>query len=232
MSTILRTEGVVGLYRGYLPALLGTIPGVSMYFVSFEMSKSFMDGKFREHTSQMRSHLTNFACGFFAEAVSCVIWVPTDVIKERAQVLNKSNSNFGIMSEIIRKDGFKGLYRGYSATLASFGPFSALYFMFVEQLKSSSKLWLGTDHLNFPHLVAICALSGGSAAFLTAPLDLIKVRLQVANTRVSVLSALRKVWVNDGLRGLFRGGSSRVWFAVPNTALTMAIMESIKTRLT
>jgi len=39
----------------------------------------------------------------------------------------------------IRKtEGITGLYRAYGATVASFGPFSALYFLFYEKLKKSS----------------------------------------------------------------------------------------------
>jgi hypothetical protein len=30
---------------------------------------------------------------------------------------------------------------------------------------------------------------------------------------------------------LFRGSGSRVWFAAPNTAITMAVMESVRYRL-
>jgi hypothetical protein len=32
-------------------------------------------------------------------------------------------------------EGIKGLYRAYAATVFSFGPFSALYFMLYEHIK-------------------------------------------------------------------------------------------------
>ena len=37
------------------------------------------------------------------------------------------------------KEGLSGLYKGYGATVLSFGPFSGLYFMFYEKIK----VWLG-----------------------------------------------------------------------------------------
>lgn len=38
------------------------------------------------------------------------------------------------------------LSQGYLATLASFGPFSALYFMFYEQAKATSQTLIGEEN--------------------------------------------------------------------------------------
>jgi hypothetical protein len=172
-----------------------------------------------------------------AEAVSCIVWVPTDVLKERAQANpSVTSSASSTIRSILRQDGLRGLYRGYGATLASFGPFSAFYFMFTERFKSQVKVVTGQTELTFPQLVGACAVSGGSAALITAPLDLIKVRMQVEMRQSgsrgdygSLLTGLRHVLNREGWRGLFRGGSSRVWFAVPNTAITMSLMEYLLT---
>jgi hypothetical protein len=229
--TIVRNDGITGLYRGFGPALIGTVPGVALYFTSFEMAKAKL-----ERIGSERPNLVNFTAGFLAEVVSCIVWVPTDVLKERAQALNvgKTHGHIGSPSlrDIIHKEGFRGLYRGYGATLAAFGPFSAFYFMFAEQLKNVSRSSLGRPDLSFMELVSICAVAGGGAALCSAPMDLVKVRMQVERQNNSnypgFLSALRQIFAKEGVRGLFRGGSSRVWFAVPNTAITMSIMESIK----
>ena len=37
--------------------------------------------------------------------------------------------------QIMKTEGMMGLYRAYGATVASFGPFSAFYFMFYEHFK-------------------------------------------------------------------------------------------------
>lgn len=39
------------------------------------------------------------------------------------------------MRQIKATEGVRGLYRAYGATVGSFGPFSALYFLFYEELK-------------------------------------------------------------------------------------------------
>ena len=35
----------------------------------------------------------------------------------------------------LKIEGFRGLYRAYGATIASFGPFSGFYFLFYELFK-------------------------------------------------------------------------------------------------
>lgn len=41
------------------------------------------------------------------------------------------------IQKILKSEGVVGLYRAYGATVASYGPFSAFYFMFYEKLKSN-----------------------------------------------------------------------------------------------
>lgn len=76
----------------------------------------------------------------FAEAVACILFVPIDVIKERRQVQStlkafKYENDFDAFRQIRRTEGVRGLYKAYWATVMSFGPFSALYFMFYETAK-------------------------------------------------------------------------------------------------
>ena len=44
-------------------------------------------------------------------------------------------SDIDAIKQISQIEGVRGLYRAYGATVFSFGPFSALYFMFYEQIK-------------------------------------------------------------------------------------------------
>lgn len=85
---------------------------------------------------------------------SCVVFVPVDVIKERLQVqVSASTSSAGsklasyevalpvykssldALMQICRQEGLLGIYKGYGATLLSYGPFSALYFFLYEEVR-------------------------------------------------------------------------------------------------
>uniref|UniRef100_A0A5F9CHC0 Mitochondrial S-adenosylmethionine carrier protein n=1 Tax=Oryctolagus cuniculus TaxID=9986 RepID=A0A5F9CHC0_RABIT len=55
--------------------------------------------------------------GFTASlVVACLIRVPSEVVKQRAQV-SASTRTFKIFSNILREEGIQGLYRGYKSTV-------------------------------------------------------------------------------------------------------------------
>ena len=148
-----------------------------------------------------------------------------------------------------------GIYKGYAATLASFGPFSALYFMFYERCKSETRQYLFDPHQQQPksainkmelpfYWLVLCSCSAGAAAsWLTSPLDMAKLRLQVQRgeryqkgTTSSasvvqyrgVVDCLRTVYRDGGIKGLFRGAGARVCFFAPATTITMSCYETCR----
>ena len=64
------------------PVLVNKIagaPATCLFFGSYENFKRILPVTF----GLKSEFLTNFCSGFLAECVSCVFWVPIDVIKER-----------------------------------------------------------------------------------------------------------------------------------------------------
>lgn len=67
-----------------------------------------------------------------------------DVIKERLQVQSTQIHNVrykgsvDALRTILQQEGMRGLYKGYGATLFSYGPFSAFYFLFLEEVTNFS----------------------------------------------------------------------------------------------
>lgn len=135
--------------------------------------------------------------GIFAEAVACLLFVPVDIIKERRQVQAnlksyEYSSDFNAFRQIIKTEGMRGLYRAYWATVASFGPFSALYFMFYEQIKglfvsNDAQAYLNRtaegapikQEISFAKAMVASMAAGALASTLTNPLDMAKLRMQV-----------------------------------------------------
>eukprot|EP00750_Incisomonas_marina_P001853 INCI11724.1.p1 GENE.INCI11724.1~~INCI11724.1.p1 ORF type:complete len:340 (-),score=60.00 INCI11724.1:105-1124(-) len=256
ISTIVRKEGFGGFYRGFTFAFFGSIPAGMLYFTFYEFARDTLE----RHGAS--SAVTALVGGFFAEALSCVLWVPLDVLKERMQtqtVLAKQlyeghsdvpnparsgapvtyQSSVVFARDIWRSEGFVGLYKGYGATLFSFGPFSALYFLFYEQAKDIGMKIDGVKeekHLNRPTLVfgASGVAAGAAAAFLTNPLDIVKVRVQVERRGAKVygyrgmFDGLSKLFAEGNWRGLFRGAGTRMLFQAPTTAIGFATFENFK----
>lgn len=222
-----RLEGLRGLYRGFGPTVLGSMPASCLYFTTYEFARARLasasslnassagsdsEGSGRSGAEAEAPFFVNFASGVVAETVSCVLWVPVDVVKERMQIQRlprasqpahlKARLGAGFYSSgldavrsIVRTEGAVGLYRGYGATVLSFGPFSALYFTFYEEFKKAlrkaqpkvqaqprnGKLFEQAElaELPFAGFLACGAAAGACASLFTNPLDIVKLRLQV-----------------------------------------------------
>ena len=251
----LRHEGVRGLYRGFAVTAIGAIPATCLYLTSYDVFKQRLSGMSALEGSPGGVAFTiPFCAGMLAETLSCVLWVPIDVLKERLQVqaspaaaVSRAIPVYRGSAHAIRSvwahEGLRGMYKGYGATLLSFGPFSALYFVFYEQFKPDK------DSQTASATLGTAALAGSLASFLTNPLDLVKLRLQVqrgaaagrnaavksvsvaepASTQYrSVLHGITTIMRTEGILALFKGAGARVAFHAPSTAITMSAYETFK----
>lgn len=251
---VIATDGIQGLYRGLPTAIIGGVPAAFMYFGSYEYWK--------RHTLayeylQRHPFLSYLSAGMFAETVACLIFVPVDVIKERLQVQTKMQaysykSGLDALSQVMKFEGIRGLYKAYPATVLSFGPFSALYFLFYEKLKG---LVVHNDpstylervkqkshvEIGFFQSMFVSMIAGAAASLLTNPLDLVKLRLQVqrgcsANDPSAaktfqykhMLDGLVQIVSKEGLGALWNGSVARMCCHFPTVAISMSVIEATK----
>lgn len=244
-------EGKAPSRKFGIVATLGT-PGVCVYISTYEILKSYLapDG------SEL-AFARHLVAGIGAEAAACIVFVPVDVIKERLQVqklgLSASSGSLGstppsyagsldALRVISRTEGLFGLYKGYYATLASFGPFSALYFAFYEQARKAVAASAGKPDPKSlpPALTLLASASAGTAAsVVTCPLDLAKLRLQT-QLRLppgveipeghlhGLRDAMLRLWREGGVRALFRGAGARAAFHAPSTCITFTTFEECR----
>ena len=130
--------------------------------------------------------------------------------------------------------------------------------MFYEHCKSETRQYLFDPHrkqqksaidkmeIPFPWLVLCSSSAGALASWLTSPLDMAKLRLQVqrgesyqkgavaANESSAMVSyrgvgdCLQTVYRQGGVHGLFRGAGARVCFYAPATTITMSCYETCR----
>lgn len=169
----------------------------------------------------VRELICHACAGATAGAIAATFVCPLDVIKTRLQVHGlPTASKTGVrdsviitsLQHIIKTEGLKGLYRGLSPTIIALLPNWAVYFTVYEQLKglltphdnNSAQLTIGEN-------MVAAAGAGAATAITTNPLWVVKTRLQTQGMRTSVvpytgvLSALRRIVHEEGLRGLYSG---------------------------
>ncbi|KAJ1408043.1 mitochondrial carrier domain-containing protein [Ochromonadaceae sp. CCMP2298] len=256
VRTTYRKEGVPGFYRGLGAVLVGGVPGVCVYISTYEACKEHL-----QQYSWIRANpfLSYFASGMVAEAVCCTLFVPVDVIKERLQVQSNRpdkaySGSLDALRTIAREEGVGVLYKGYTATLFSYGPFSALYFLMYEEAKDrlaqardSGNSGNSGAKLSFADNLLCSAVAGSLASFLTNPLDLAKLRYQVQRSSTSstptstsaptpthssappLVHEQRYTGLTDALQKLYRQGGVRGLF---RGALTRVLFFTPSTAIT
>lgn len=180
----LKTNGPLTLWKGLASPLTSIVIEKSLLFSSFH---------FFRHNQYYQPNA--FQSGILAGILTTLTVTPFERVKTRAQTQNQSA--MAALREIARIDGFRSIYRGWSATLFREVPGYGLYFWAYEQ----SKQRMGTP-TPFKSFVT-GSISGVTAWIIIYPSDPVKTIMQDQNVGARV--AVKKIWNQYGIRGFYRG---------------------------
>lgn len=224
---ILRYEGPRGLYRGFWISAFQVVSGVT-YVTTYEGVRHLLDNKGVKNTK-----LKAFIGGSCASVVGQTIIVPFDVISQHLMLLGlanvsgkklmagldqnplavnvnqtKSRLALDVTRTIYARDGLRGFYRGYIASLCTYVPSSASWWTFYHVYQETGASLLPSV---FPHTLIQCLAavsSGCTTSLLTNPLDLIRARVQVQ--RRTVPNTVRFLWRTERWSIFTKGLTARM----------------------
>ncbi|KAK9845387.1 hypothetical protein WJX81_005301 [Elliptochloris bilobata] len=252
MVSIIKEEGIRGLWRGTLPGQLLTVPYTAVQFVALQQFKAAAARRGLLQGSQ--APLLSFAGGAFAGAVATVASYPFDLLRTTLAAQGEPRVYRGMMDAakgILAAHGVAGLYRGLSITLLEIVPYAALQFGVYDALTTAAvaarrQAAAARVAGEAPHNSSqerldrfLCGLAAGMIAKLgTHPLDVAKKRFQVAGLQRSLgygaripadmrslPACLARIWATEGLRGLYKGVLPSIIKAAPSAAVTLSAYE-------
>lgn len=106
VKTILRTDGLTGLYRGFAGTTLKQASATSFRMGSYNIIKDF-----EEHRGIQQNTLVNFANGAVAGIITTLATQPFDCIKTRSQSKEVTTTVMAV-KQIWEDGGLKGFWRG------------------------------------------------------------------------------------------------------------------------
>ncbi|KAL0277875.1 UNVERIFIED_CONTAM: hypothetical protein PYX00_005001 [Menopon gallinae] len=209
-----------GVYNGVILALVGSVPASAIFFCTYNSIINYL----KKEKSGWSDFWINVAAAAHAEISAAIVRVPIEMVKQRKQVSStKVIPSHVIVREVIRHEGIRGLYRGFSftSTVAREIPFAALQFPMWEYLKKilMKKRQRGLTGLE----IAFCgAAAGAVSGALTTPMDVIKTRTMLAKTEDAIrygrmlnVHMAREVYNERGIPGFLAGMVPRVlWITI------------------
>ncbi|XP_037460269.1 probable mitochondrial adenine nucleotide transporter BTL1 [Triticum dicoccoides] len=143
-NKIYRTEGVGGLYAGLCPTLVGMLPYSTCYYFMYETIKT---SYCRAHEKKSLSRPELLVIGALSGLTASTISFPLEVARKRLMVgalRGRCPPNMvAALAEVVKEEGFKGLFRGWAASSLKVMPTSGVTWVFYEACK---------DILLAPHL--------------------------------------------------------------------------------
>ncbi|OJT12686.1 hypothetical protein TRAPUB_10768 [Trametes pubescens] len=167
------------------------------------------------------------------DQAACSIRVPTEVIKTRMQTSTygaAAQSSLTAARLVMSTQGIRGFYRGYGSTIMREIPFTSLQFPLYELLKK--RLARILDRPLHAYEAAVCgSFSGGVAAALTTPLDVLKTRVMLdlrdsaKHAQPSLAARFREIYTVEGPKALFAGVVPRTLWISAGGAVFLGVYE-------
>lgn len=131
-------EGVLALYRGVGPTLVGAIPYEGIKFGSYDFIRQMMD----DWDIPANSY-TKILCGGLAGMTATVLTYPNDTVRRRMQMQGQDGAKLeythavDCYTKLFQRHGVGIFYRGLAPTLVRAMPNMGIQFSAYELLRQS-----------------------------------------------------------------------------------------------
>jgi len=176
-----------------------------------------------------------------------VVTCPLEVIKTRLQSSTHSDiqvyHKFGMRTwyagrDILEKEGIRGLWRGVGPNFVGVAPSRAIYFGTYSTTSSFLSKSLGVED-STPIYLFSAIVAGVSVATITAPIWLVKTRMQlqrsgsnidVSKNYLNSFDCVRRVYHEEGIRAFYKGLVAS-YIGVSESTIQFVLYEKFKSLL-
>ncbi|EGG15162.1 mitochondrial substrate carrier family protein [Cavenderia fasciculata] len=221
--------GVRALYEGIWPMTAEAIFKVGIRYFAFSWFTEQYNRQFPVAAGQKRDpFVTNLLGGAFAGAVeSFIVVIPCELLKVRHMTQEHQRSFSAVMRDVLREEGFRGLYKGGSATLLRQITNHMIRFPVFYSVTDYLK---GGDHskqLPVVQNLAAGLIAGTASTLFNNPLDTIKTRMQKQGQNETSMQVIRGIYRDGGIKAYWAGCLPRILRVGPGQAITWAVVEKV-----
>merc|ERR1712212_18654 len=134
LPTVMKQEGIWGLYKGLSPLWARQIPYTMMKFACFERTVEllykYVVPKPRSDCNKAEQLMVTFVAGYIAGVFCAIVSHPADSV---VSVLNKESGSTAM--QVLKKLGPKGVWKGLVARIIMIGTLTALQWFIYDSVK-------------------------------------------------------------------------------------------------
>ncbi|KAF8470241.1 mitochondrial carrier domain-containing protein [Kalaharituber pfeilii] len=252
LGEVYKVEGWRALFKGLGPNLSGVVPARSINFFTYGNGKKII-AEYFNHGRQDATwvHLSAAVCaGIVTSTATNPIWL----VKTRLQLdkevagakgkTRKYKNSLDCVIKVIREEGFRGLYRGLSASYLGVSE-STLQWVLYEKMKSyiarreERRVASGREATSWDSFIDWSGKLGAAgsaklfAAVITYPHEVVRTRLRQRPMEggklkyTGLIQCFRTIWMEEGLVSMYGGLSPHLLRVVPSAAIMFGMYEVI-----
>lgn len=230
-------EGFWGFYSGIASPCIGSAFENAAAFMMFgQCSKLLMNHFGPTEEGAMKPLWIVSSAGAFSGIGTGTVLTPVEFVKGRVQVNPKKYPSVpSAVKTVLKEEGAKALYNGYSATLAREVPGNAMWFLTYELALRNLFIPMGKTRDDAPWYAFPCSGAVGGVFYWGTfyPTDVIKTRMQTDPTyaSLSLPAAFRRVYKEGGVGALYLGIGITLARAAPANATIFGLYEAANRNL-
>jgi solute carrier family 25 citrate transporter 1 len=220
--------GMRSFYEGILPMTAEAIFKVGIRYFAFQLFVEQYNSSVHGDAKKPATFGLNLVGGAFAGTIeSFLVVIPCELLKVRHMTQEHHVSFSQVFKNVIKEEGFLGLYKGASATLLRQITNHMIRFPVFFSLTSWMKGENKHAHLAPWQNLLAGGLAGTASTLFNNPFDTIKTRMQKQGQNLSAMEVVKGIYQERGLRGYWAGVSTRIMRVAPGQAITWAVLESV-----
>jgi len=214
LQKLLKYEGFFRLYKGISSPLVGAMIESSVAMSTY----AYLKRTLHKDPEAIPIHQL-FLAGGAVGVLLALSNTPLDLIKSRLQLQSSLYSGpIDVIQKVIKKDGIKGFFRGFTVTGLKEGIGCACWFGSYEIVKKLATPYEKSPYYSLTPLVG-GAFSGLMYWIFPYPIDSIKSIIQTSSEKRTIRSVFLEVLHTKGISGLYKGLSVTLMRAVPTNAV-------------
>merc|ERR1719373_1033302 len=190
----------------------------------------------KEAESKLVKTLKQLACGGLAGGCARSVVAPIDRVKILMQTgflleggQAKQPSIVELTKKIFYEEGITKFWRGNGVNCVRVFPYAAVQFVSYEKYKEMVQGWFNTNQFGMRERLLSGSFAGATAASLTHPLDVMRVRLATQRELKGWGDCVRSIAQEAGLKGFYKGYAPTVMSLAPFIAVNFSTFDYLKT---